>query len=126
MQAMAVTPPVKSKTVKKPLTKTLLITTEYIFIVGKPDALSLWVESNTKPFGEKQGALIVAIYLPTKPHTHFTPSAMAGVFIGNAATTRATSVHLWQNPLLVHHCSSVPLPTLVASSNARTAATAWC
>jgi hypothetical protein len=35
-------------------------------IVGKPDALSLWAESNTKPAREKQGALIVAIYIPTK------------------------------------------------------------
>ena len=35
-------------------------------LIGKPDALSLWAESNTKLTREKQGALIVAIYLPTK------------------------------------------------------------
>ena len=37
-------------------------------------------ESHTKPFGEKQGAfVIVAIDLPTKPHTHF-PVSNGGVF----------------------------------------------
>ena len=43
----------------------------------------------------------------------------------NAISRRITS-RRWQNILLVHPCSSVPLPTQVASSNARTAATAWC
>lgn len=35
-------------------------------------------ESHTKPFGEKQGALCVAIHLPTKT---FPPSAMAGFLL---------------------------------------------
>jgi hypothetical protein len=34
--------------------------------VGKPDAHNTGAESNTKLEREKQGALIVAIYLPTK------------------------------------------------------------
>jgi hypothetical protein len=42
-------------------------------LVGKPDAHNTGAESNTKSAREKQGALIVAIYLPIKPHTHFTP-----------------------------------------------------
>jgi len=37
-------------------------------------------ESHTKPFGEKQGGLIVPIDLPTKPHTK-APSAMAGLCV---------------------------------------------
>ena len=36
-------------------------------------------ESNTKHAREKQGALCVAIHLPVKPHTHFSPSEMAVV-----------------------------------------------
>ena len=35
-------------------------------LVGNPDAHNTGAESNTKPAREKQGALIVAIYLPTK------------------------------------------------------------
>ena len=47
-------------------------------MVGKPDAPSLGAESNTKPAREKQGALIVAIDLPTK---HSLAPSQGGVFI---------------------------------------------
>jgi|OM-RGC.v1.034403362 hypothetical protein len=40
-------------------------------------------ESNTRPAREKQGALIVAIDLPTNL-THTTPSAMAGFCIAQS------------------------------------------
>ena len=37
-------------------------------------------ESNTKPARGKQGALIVAIHLPTKPHTA-RPAALVGIVL---------------------------------------------
>jgi hypothetical protein len=36
-------------------------------------AANTWAESNTKPFEEKQGALILAIHLPIKNLTHALP-----------------------------------------------------
>ena len=46
-------------------------------LIGKPDAHNTGAESNTQPLGEKQGALIVAIYLPTK---HSLAPSQGGVF----------------------------------------------
>ena len=46
-------------------------------------------ESNTKPAREKQGALIVAIYLPTKPHTPH-PVHSAGLSCANSAKNEST------------------------------------
>ena len=58
-------------------------------------------ESNTRPFGEKQGAfVIVAIHLPTKPHTHH-PVSNGGVFsaLGSTAQQRRTLQAVTSEPM---------------------------
>ena len=47
-------------------------------LVGKPDAY--WLKANTKLARGKQGALCVAVHLPTKSHTHH-PVSNGGVFV---------------------------------------------
>ena len=52
--------------------------------------------------------------------------AIAEFFGANSATTRTFILNTWQNLLMVSHSSIAPLLTLVESTNARKAATAWC
>ena len=47
-------------------------------------------------------------------------------FLQAVAINMAATTYSWQNLLLAHHCSSVPLPTQEASGNERSANSGWC